>query len=192
MRSLSNKFKAMKVILKKIFKKGSEGGLKRMRMLILGLLLSVFVNTVSIAGDDDRRAKAIDKQKKKADKRQKELISRTVKSHEIKIYRREKLRVPKKVQDHVMEYKRKSKTEDKKTVRKTRRTYKKLDRENDQIVNANKRNYSTKYSKDEFETVNSPDDSSEGTVKMTKKHIKKKDRGKTTFNDPETVVRQIR
>jgi hypothetical protein len=192
MRSHSNKFKAGKVISMRIFKKRIRWrGLKRMRMLIIGVLLSVFVNTVSMAGDDDRRAKAMDKQRKKADKRQKELISRTVKSHEIKIYRREKLRVPKKVQDHVMEYKRKSKTEDKKTTRKTRRTYKKLDRENDQIVKANKRNYSTRYSKEEFEPTDSQDDSSEGTVKA-KKHIKKKDRGKTTFNDPEAVVRQLR
>jgi hypothetical protein len=162
-----------------------------MKMLILGILLSVFINTASMAGDDDRRARAMEKQRKKGDKRQKELIARTVKSHEIKIYRREKLRVPKKVQDHVMEYKRKSKTEDKKTVRKTRRAYKKLDRENDQIVSANKRNYSTRYSKEELETINSPEDSSEGTVKE-KKHVKRKTRGKTTFNDPEAVVRQLR
>jgi hypothetical protein len=164
-----------------------------MRILILGSLLSVFVNTVSIseliAGDDERRAKAMEKQRKKSDKRQKELISRTVKSHEIKIYRREKLRTPKKVQEHVMEYKRKSKTEDKKTARKSRQAYRKLDNGNDEIVKSNKRNYSTRYSKQEFETVNFPDDSSEGTAKK-KKHVKKKNRGNTTFNDPEAIVRQ--
>ena len=90
-----------------------------------------------------------------------------------------------------MEYKRKSKTEDKKTARKTRQAYRKLDNENDEIVKANKRNYSTIYSKKQFETTNSPDDSSEGSVKK-KKHVKKKNRGNTTFNDPEVIVRQIR
>jgi hypothetical protein len=146
-----------------------------MRMLILGILLSVCVNTVSMAGDDDRRAKAMDKQRKKADKRQKELVQRTVKSHE-----------------HVMEYKRKSKTEDKKTARKTKRNYRKLDNQNDEIVKANKHNYSTKYAKNEFETKDAPADGSEGADRKIKgkRHIKRRDRGNTTFNNPESVVSQ--
>ncbi|MFL5730506.1 MAG: hypothetical protein ACJ75J_13545 [Cytophagaceae bacterium] len=163
-----------------------------MKMLILGILLSVGISTVSMgaAGDEDRRMKALEKQRKKNDKKQKELIARTVKSHEIKIYRREKLRVPKKVQDHVMEYKRKSKTEDKKTYRKTRRTYHKLNEENTELIKSNKRNYSTKYSQKETNTRNTAEDSSEGTV-VKKRHIKKKNRGNTTMNNPEDIVGRI-
>ena len=166
-----------------------------MRVLLLGVLFSVLVNTVSVAANnyrnDDRRSRAVEKQRKKSEKRQKELISRTVKSHEIIIYRREKLRAPKKVQEHVMEYKRKSKTEDKKTVRMARRTHRKLDYENDQIVKTNKHNYSTEYSKKRFETTNSPDDKPEGTFKV-RKHSKKKNRGNTTMNNPEDIIGGMR
>ena len=165
------------------------------RILLLVSLLSVFLNAVSLAAnnyrDDDRKMKAAAKQRKKSDKRQRELIARNVKSHEIVIYRRDKLRTPKKVQEHVMEYKRKSKTEDKKTARKVRRIHRKLDNRNDQIVKSNKNNYSTEYSKKRFETINSPGDSTKGTF-AEKRHLKKKNRGNITFNDPEDFVRQMR
>jgi hypothetical protein len=158
--------------------------------VLWGILISVFMTAASVAANkyDDRRMKAAYKQKKKIEKRRKELVARNVKSHEIVIYRREKLRVPKKVQEHVMEYKRKSKTEDKKTARKVKRTYKRHDRGNDQIVRANKNNYSTKYSQKQSETGSSPDNSTEGTF-VQKRHVKNKNRGNTTFNNPEEVVR---
>jgi hypothetical protein len=175
---------------------GSVGGWSVMKILLSGVLLAVLMSTVSVAksnyrDDDRRRNKAVEKQKRKSEKRQKEIISRTVKSHEILIFRREKLRVPKKVQEHVMEYKKKSKKEDKKSHRKAKRAYKKLDHENDHIVKANKSNYSTEYSKKRFETINAPDDKSKDTFKV-RKHVKKNNRGNTTFNDPEDVVRQMR
>jgi hypothetical protein len=163
-----------------------------MRILLLGVLISVLIDTVATGKNiyryDDRKVKAAEKQRKKNNKRQKELIARTVKSHEIIIYRREKLRVPKKIQEHVMEYKRKSKTEDKKTARKVKRNYRKLDHENDHIIKANKNNYSTRYSQKRFETGNSPDDPSVEKI-IPRKHVKKKNRGNMTFNNAEDVVR---
>ena len=163
-----------------------------MRILLLGVLLSVLINTGSVAANnyryDDRKMKAVEKQRKKSNKRQKELIARTVKSHEIIIYRHEKLRVPKKIQEHVMEYERKSKTEDKKSIRKAKRAYRKLDHANDHIVKANKNNYSTKYAQKLLETSSSPDDPSLERAKP-KKHIKKKNRGNMTLNNPEDIVR---
>jgi hypothetical protein len=90
--------------------------------------------------------------REREEKRQRDILTRDIITHEERIKRRDIAREQRIIREHILEYKRKSNQDDKITARKTKRVDRKFDNGHYQVVKANKKHFGTKDSRNNFRT----------------------------------------